>query len=321
MKFIKRLFGCILVLLIAAVIVICICVNKLMDPYQYDANFNSSGLNQEIINSSKPVDNIMLFGVDADDNGTRRSDAMMIMSLDYKEHKIKLTSLMRDSYVDIPGHGMDKLTHAYSYGGPELAISTINKNFGLDISEYATVDFQQMASIIDAVGGVEIDVSEAERKEANKYIGEYGRTYGVDVQEIESDGLQTLDGIQAMTYGRIRKNGTGDDWGRVERQSVVLQAIFNKLQNVSPITLYHTMETILPNVTSSVSKGEAISIFRNFILHFGKPTMEHTRIPVDGEWDGKKIHGVYYTVFDVDDAADEIYDFIYKDIMPVGTTE
>lgn len=312
----KNFFKLILVLLIVAAVVIGISGYKLITLYQYDKDFDNSDLGQQEMYNNKKVDNIMLFGVDADESGTRRSDAMMVMSLDYKEHKIKLISLMRDSYVEVPGYGKDKLTNAYSYGGPELTIETINENFGLDISEYATVNFEEMAAIIDAVGGVEVEVTDAERKEANKYIEEYGRTYGIEVQDIEESGLQTLDGVQAMTYGRIRKNGTGDDWARVERQSVVLEAIFEKLKTSSPITLYRTLKVILPNVTSSVSKNEAGDILKNFIMHPGKPIMEHTRIPADGEWDGKKIHGVYYTVFNINDAENEIYDYIYNDIMP-----
>lgn len=285
---------------------------KLLDLFNYDAEFQNVDLMQTEIYSDANVKNIMLFGVDAENGGTSRSDAMMVLSVDYDNNKLKLISLMRDSYVVIEGHDHDKLTHAYSYGGPELTIKTVNDNFGLDISEYATVNFEQMASIIDAVGGVLIDVNEAEMKEANKYIGEYGRTYGVDVTQIEQPGIQILDGVQAMTYGRIRKNGTGDDWGRVERQSEVLNGIFLNVKEASPIKLYKMMEELLPNVTTSLSKNEMLTMGAKLLIG-GKPEMEHIRIPMDGSWKGKKIGGVYYTVFDTYEASEQIYEYVYLD--------
>ena len=108
------------------------------------------------------VTNIALFGVDSRAGEGSRSDAMMILSVDSKRGCIKLSSLMRDAYVAVDGHGQTKLCHAYAYGGPELAVKTINQNFQMDIREYATVNFTQMADIVDAVGGVELEVSEGE---------------------------------------------------------------------------------------------------------------------------------------------------------------
>ena len=113
------------------------------------------------------VTNIALFGVDADNDGTRRSDCMMVLSLDSGRGKVKITSLMRDSKVEIDGHGEAKLNHSYSYGGPALAIRTINQNFDLGIEHFVQVDFSQMANLIGALGGVEIDVKENEIKELN----------------------------------------------------------------------------------------------------------------------------------------------------------
>src|SRR5699024_2790536 len=116
------------------------------------------------------VVNIALFGVDSRDTGgmSGRSDTVMIASLDKKHDKIKLTSLMRDTYLDIPNKGMDKLTHAYAHGGPELAIKTINQNFDMNIRDYATVDFFGLEAIIDALGGVDIDIEDYEINNLNK---------------------------------------------------------------------------------------------------------------------------------------------------------
>lgn len=285
--------------------------------YQYDSELNSKNLAQNVTPDSS-ITNIALFGVDTRevDIGTR-SDSMMVLTIDNTRHKLKLTSLMRDSLVAIDGHGKDKLCHAYSYGGPELAIRTINQNFGTDISEYAAVDFGQMKTLVDQVGGIYIDVSEKERKEANKFIREYQSEKGVPRKErtpIEEAGYQHLNGVQAMCYARIRKGGTGDDWGRVERQSVVLQAMFGQIQQMKTTELVALMGEMLPNVTTSLSPTEILPLFYG-ALKGGKPQIEHSRIPADGEWDYGGSSGEYIT-FDLEQAQNRLLDYIHEDQAP-----
>ena len=120
------------------------------------------GLSDEVIN-------IAVFGVDSrSDEVAGRSDAMMIVSVDMKHGKIKAVSLMRDSLVDIPGYGKYKLNGAYARGGVQLAIKTINRNFKMNITDYVSLNFNQLAGIVDALGGVEVEITEAERRNANK---------------------------------------------------------------------------------------------------------------------------------------------------------
>ncbi len=137
---------------------------------------------------------------------------------------------MRDSLVEIDGVGEDKLNAAYFRGGPSLAIRTINENFGTDIKDYIAVNFEQVVEIVDALDGGVTSTSQNdnELKELNRVIKDYGAERGKGVLRREKTGLQTLDGVQALCYGRIRKGNTGDDWSRVERQSVVLNAIFTE---------------------------------------------------------------------------------------------
>ncbi len=158
----------------------------------------------------------------------------MIATVDKRHNKIKLASVMRDSYVPIDGYGKNKLNSAYFYGGPELAIKTLNQTFGLDISDYVTVNFSEMAAIVDAVGGVEIDISEAERKDANHNMIEQAAMDGSQVDTIQKAGLQTLSGMQAVGYARIRHVGNAD-FERTQRQRNVMQAIFKKGKEISPI--------------------------------------------------------------------------------------
>lgn len=285
--------------------------------YQYDGALDGVNLSQNVTPDSS-ITNIALFGVDTRevDIGTR-SDSMMVLTVDNTRHKLKLTSLMRDSLVPIEGHGKDKLCHAYSFGGPELAIRTINQNYGTDISEYIAVDFGQMKELIDKVGGVYIDVSEKERVEANKFIKEYQKEKGVPKDErtpIEASGYQHLNGVQAMCYARIRKGGTGDDWGRVERQSIVLEAMFDQVRDMDTAALIGLMTEIMPGMTSSLSLREMLPLVMG-ALQDGKPALTHSRLPVDGEWEYAGSAGEYIK-FDLSLAADQLYDFIYNDITP-----
>lgn len=258
------------------------------------------------------VTNIALFGVDADNDGTRRSDCMMVLSLDSSRGKVKITSLMRDSKVEIDGHGEAKLNHSYSYGGPALAIRTINQNFDLDIEHFVQVDFSQMANLIGALGGVEIDVKENEIKELNKFIGEYCRAAGVPECPVEKSGKQMLNGIQAMSYGRIRKGGTGDDWARVERQGIVLEAMFDRIRGLSVPELIQLAPKMLKYVTSDLSLTQITGLAIGMLKH-GMPTIEHGRIPVDGAWSYGGSQG-QYIVFDVEQAAQQLNDYIYNDV-------
>lgn len=258
------------------------------------------------------ITNIALFGVDADNDGTRRSDCMMVLSLDSGRGKVKIISLMRDSQVQIDDHGEGKLNHSYSYGGPALAIRTINQNFDLNIEHFVQVDFSQMANLIGALGGVQIDVKQNEIKELNKFIGEYCRAAGAPECPVEESGLQMLNGIQAMSYGRIRKGGTGDDWGRVERQGVVLEAMFDRVRGLSISELVQLAPKMLKYVTSDLSLLEITGLAAGMLRH-GMPEIGHGRIPVDGTWQYGGSSN-QYIVFDVDKAAQQLNDYIYEDI-------
>ena len=288
-------------------------VYRFLFSYTYDNSLE--GLSDEdLAVSAKPasgITNIALFGIDTRPDEPTRSDCMMVMSVNADTGTIKLISLMRDSEVEIEGHGTQKLCHAYSYGGAELAIKTINQTFDLNITDYAEVNFVQMANLIGEVGGVDIDVSEAERVEANKYIKEYYESFDMEPELIEEAGYQHLNGIQAMTYARIRKGGTGDDWGRVERQSIVLEAMFETVQDKSITELVAMMPRLLPYVTTSLKKSEMVSLAKGLFAN-GQPQMEHSRVPKDGEWEygGSQEQ---YIVYDLDKAAQDINDYIYGD--------
>ena len=175
------------------------------------------------------VTNIALFGVDSrNDDDVGRSDALMILSIDRKHGKIKLTSIARDTYVSVDGYGQTKINHAYAYGGPELAIKTINENFSLDVKDFVTVNFSQLAEIIDYVGGVTINVTEEERVVANKYVDNLNKL-GIPTDYITETGDIRLTGGQAVAYARNRE--TGSDTARTSRQREILSAMFDEVKN------------------------------------------------------------------------------------------
>ena len=207
----------------------------------------------------------------------------MVLSLDSSRGKVKITSLMRDSKVEIDGRGEVKLNHSYSYGGPALAIRTINQNFDLDIEHFVQVDFSQMANLIGALGGVEIDVKENEIKELNKFIGEYCRAAGVPECPVEKSGKQMLNGIQAMSYGRIRKGGTGDDWARVERQGVVLEAMFDRSAACPFPELIQLAPKMLKYVTSDLSLTQITGLAVGMLSTVCRPSnMDASRLMAHG---------------------------------------
>lgn len=282
--------------------------------YNYDNTLSGKDLAAGV-KADEGITNIALFGLDTREGDTSsHSDCMMIVSVDNTRGKIKLISLMRDSLVNIDGYGEAKLNAAYFNGGPELAIKTINQTFNTDITEYVTVDFEQLVDIINQLGGIEIDVQTAEVAELNRVIRDYGIEQNKTFASVEGAGKKKLDGVQALCYGRIRKGGTGDDWSRVERQGIVISALFSSVQNRSAAELLGLMQTLLPYVTTSLSPTELAPLVVGALKN-GVPTLEHTRVPLDGQWNyyGSSSE---YILYDTDAAAETIHAYVYDDVFP-----
>lgn len=255
------------------------------------------GIKEDVFQDEKVL-NIALLGIDRrhrDEQG--RSDSIMIASLDKNTKKIKLTSIMRDTYVDIPGRGMDKINHAYAFGGPELTLRTINQNFDMNIREFAAVDFEGFRGIIDALGGIEIDV----------------KSYEVRHIPGAHEGLQKLDGNQALAYTRIRKSGDGD-YERTERQRLVLEKLIHMGIEAGVTQYPKLLNAVLPFVDTSLSKGETLSLGTS-TLTAGINKVEQYRVPIDNYAQGQMINGVYYLVPQtLEDNVHFLHQFIYDDI-------
>lgn len=213
--------------------------------------------------------NVLVFGVDsrADElEKNTRSDTMILVSINTKTKEIKLTSFYRDTYVQIDGHDYNKLGHAYSYGGATLALSTFNKNFDLDLDTYVTVNFTSVANAINMLGGVEVEVKEAEIPHINKYGGEIARINGCKYTNVTTHGKITLDGYQAIGYSRIRKLGNGD-FERTNRQRAVLNAMFAKLKKSDLSTINDMLDEILPQVLTNMDNKTILALAKDCLSY------------------------------------------------------
>jgi LCP family protein required for cell wall assembly len=262
-----------------------------------------------------PPLNIALFAVDrrsSDKEGN--SDVIMIISIDQVTKTIKMSSILRDTYVNIEGKGMDKINAAYAIGGPQLAIKTINQNFGMDIKDYFNVDFFTTAKMIDALGGVEVTVKPEEIPYLNNYLKEISIIDNIPPDNLAQSGYQRLTGKQAVAYTRIRAVGRGD-FERTERQRTVLIALFYKMQGGGSAMLPVLMSQILPFLETSMSSMELFSI-GGTILNSKSKSIETARFPLDSSSKGVRINNIYYLSADMNKTTEALHNFIYKGIKP-----
>ena len=260
----------------------------------------------------KDVVNILLVGSDhgaiKGDHG--RSDSIMIATVNFKTKELKLTSLMRDMYVDIPEHGKNKLNAAYAYGGVELLYKTIAKNFGIKIDNYCVVDFSTFEKVINKVGGVEISLEEKEAEYLNStnYISK--KKY-----RTVKAGKQTLNGNQALGYARIRyvvskKYGDGD-FGRTGRQRAVLQAALNKVLDQSITKIADIALDALDDVSTDMTAGYLKSLVLK-VVKMGTTEIDQMRIPLEGTYKMGRAQSnmfVFFINFDANKAAMEYFMF------------
>lgn len=234
--------------------------------------------------------NYAFFGIDSQtgsmaDRGNR-SDSIIVVSIHNETKAVKLLSIYRDTFVSINGK-YSKINAAYSWGGPELAVSTINRNLDLNIEKYATVNFKILADIVDALGGIEINVKKNVLNDLNRYIKDMNRINGGNSEKISAAGTYTLDGNQAVAYSRIRYT-SGGDLARAGRQREVLQKIFEKGKR-SPLKLMSVMDKVLPQIKTNMDQSELFSMFLSIMKYDIK---DQQGFP----WDQKELryYGAYY---------------------------
>lgn len=259
------------------------------------------GITEEVEEKLSPysnsIINIALFGIDSADATTGRSDSIIIATIDTTHKKLKLTSIMRDSYVNISGIGNDKINHAYAFGGPQLAIKTLNENFDLNIQDFVAVNFDSLPKIIDMIGGVTVDITNEEVSH---------------ISGINSAGTYNLTGAQALAYSRIRY-ATGGDYVRTERQRTILTKMFEKILNINAAQYSTLISQMLPMVQTSLDYSKILELGTE-VLKMGVTTLEQERFPLDGYCQGEMINGVYYLTFNKALTVEQLHNYIFEDV-------
>ena len=217
--------------------------------------------------------NFVLFGGDSrsgDVTKNLNTDTIIIVSLNNATKEVKMVSVYRDTLLDVKNGKIKKCNSAYSSGGATQAINMLNTNLDLNIKKYVTVDFSAVVDLVDMVGGIEIDVSEKEYKEVNKYIAETARVAKKAAIPLTHAGVQKLDGVQATTYARIRKN-VGNDFARTERQRLVIQKVVEKAMKSNWSTINKIIDELFPRISTNFTMTEILVYAKDFVRYkFGE---------------------------------------------------
>lgn len=258
------------------------------------------------------VTNILLVGIE-EIFGGRNTDTMIIASINTRDNTVQLSSLMRDSYVSVPGWKSTKLNAAYAHGGIELLRDTIESNYKIHLDGYVSVNFDSFEKIIDLLGGVEIQLG---AKEAN-YLNTTNYISNKAYRNVK-EGVNLLNGNQALGYCRVRKvptyDGVNNDFGRTLRQRRLLNAIFEKYKNQGIIQLVNTTNTCLGYVTTNLSTGQ-IEKLLNAMLEINVSTVGMKSIPIEGAYEApKKYENTTWPILlDWDANIIDLYKSIYGD--------
>jgi len=262
--------------------------------------------------SSSDVFNILLIGIDSRQNDNRgRSDSMMVVSVNKKSKKITVTSIMRDTYVHIPGHKNNRINAAFALGGADLLMETVNINFKIKIDRYAYINFFSFIDIVNSVGGVTLDVSQKEIPVINKYVKELNKLTGKPEKTdfLTTPGKLQLNGKQALGYARNRYVGNSD-FERTARQRRVFEQIFQKAKKLSIPKLNDLLNEILPDVTTNMPESEIFS----YILGapgYLKYDLEQFRIPLDKAYKGLRVRGMAVLTIEFEKNVKALQDKIY----------
>ena len=232
-------------------------------------NESQAGINDDIAPEQQEVlkgyTNIALFGLDNRSAGNYdkgRSDSIMIASINNETKEVKIISVYRDTYLSVGNGKYNKANTAYSYGGALQAVQMLNSNLDLDITEYVCVDWAALIEAIDALGGVEIEVTTAEVKYINEYVSQMAKEIGSDGTKVKKAGLQTLNGAQATGYARIRYT-SGDDFKRASRQRIVLERMLNKAKNADVATLLDICNAVFDDISTTLTLPEIIDLAKD----------------------------------------------------------
>ena len=252
--------------------------------------------------------NVLLLGVDVLNESLQRSDTMIIASIGYG--RLRLTSVLRDTKLEIPGHGKNRLNAAYAFGGAPLVMKTLNQHFGLNLMHYAAVDFVSLARIVDAIGGVDVDITKAEMEQINRNVWDARRIFqplGYTSEKLKQYGEKThLTGMQALGYARIRK--LDSDFGRTKRQRALLDAMVARVRANAwnPAMWARLLKTLPEVIDTNMSPVQLLSLAEKAVM---AGDAAQFRLPVDGSY---RDDGSTLTVTDFKVNADAFLRFAYN---------
>lgn len=230
----------------------------------------------------------------------------MIVSMNKPKKQVKLTSIMRDTYVKIPRHRNNRINASYAFGGVELLKETINKNFSLDIDKHVVVNFKGFEKVIDAIGGVDVNIKKNEIRELNRCLAGLGRSRKSYVKE---SGVNHLNGQQALAYCRIRKTGNGD-YERTERQRKVIKVIIDEVKELNFTEYPKLIAGIYPNVRTNISNKECLKLVYDY-YKTRDWNMESIQIPTEQSGKPRIINSMWVIDPDIDECIKCIKEFIY----------
>ncbi|SFE18586.1 LCP family protein [Peptostreptococcus sp. D1] len=284
------------------------------------SNIDTGSLEKHSYAHKDGIKNILILGSDArPGENASRTDSMMILTIDNVNDSLKITSLARDAFVNIPGYGYSKLTHAYAYGKEKLLIDTIESNFEIDLDDVVLINFQSFISIIDAIGGVTVNVTEDEMTEMNKFIPEtYKWSENPDKGEmtlITRVGSQKLNGYQALSFARIRKNDSA--FGRDNRQRMIVSNLLKEIKNTSKLKYPFLIKAAAPYISTNMSTTKMIK-YSIDVLRIGTGSIKQMEFPIvsSEKYSTGGIYGSYGWVLRFEPESIKILkSFIFNDVQ------
>lgn len=255
---------------------------------------------------SENVVNILLLGADRRKNEPARTDSIILCTLNKTQNTITLTSILRDTYVRIPGYKSNRINAPYVFGGAPLLEETLEYNFGIKVDGYVEVDFSHFAKLIDLLGGIELDVTS----------GIASFIYSESGTRVKT-GVQLLNGEQALHYSRYRGTAAGD-LDRTNRQRIVLSTLLNEYKSKSMTELLGLLDDILPMVTTDLTQDEILGYFKDFFPMLASAEIVSKRVPADDAFYNARIDGMAVMVPDIPKCAEELHKILSEFAEGVG---
>ena len=283
-----------------------------MNKIQHDDSEDSKIVENEEVVVVEGFRNIVIFGVDSRKNALEKgtnTDTIIIASINNRTKDVKLVSIYRDTYVNIPESGYNKINAAYANGGYSLALSTINTNFDLNIKEYVTVNFKALINLVDRLGGITLDITEEELKWLNGYVHELNKINGTNVPDLPSAGTQTVNGTQATAYARIRYTA-GGDFKRTERQRIVINKIFEKVKSSDLATINDLIDEMFPQIYTNLNSLDILNLAKDV---FSYNIVDQTGFPF--EKDAHTYNRVSYVFpINLQDNVGKLHEFLFDEL-------